>query len=73
MKGQLARWIKDEGLSREDVAEQLGVSRRYVDALCREQRVPKAEVMDGIHRLTRGQITSAYWAMVDRARKKAKI
>jgi transcriptional regulator with XRE-family HTH domain len=71
MKGDLARWIKEEGISREEVAQRLGVSRRYVDALCREQRVPRAEVMDRIHRLTNGKITSAYWAQVDRDRKKA--
>ena len=72
MKGQLARWILEANRTREDVAQQLGVSRRYVDALCREQRVPKADVMDKIHQLTNGQITSAYWATVDRARKKSK-
>lgn len=72
LKGRLAQWIKDQGLSREGVAKKLEVSRRYVDALCREQRVPHAEVMDRIHRLTDGLITSAYWASVQRARKKAK-
>lgn len=60
--GKLAVWIESVGRTREDVAEELGVSRRYLDHLCREYRRPALDLAVKIERLTKGQVSVEYLA-----------
>jgi transcriptional regulator with XRE-family HTH domain len=61
----LARWIDDNrGGHRASVAEELGVSRVYLDRICREQRRPSLTLAAAIEKLTGGKIKMALWAEV---------
>lgn len=55
-------WIKRHDLTRATVAERLGISRKYLDYLCREERRPSLEVASRIERLTEGEVDAAYLA-----------
>ena len=61
-EGLLAHWIKRHSLTRAIVASRLGISRKYLDHLCREQRRPSLELASKIERLTDGEINGAYLA-----------
>ena len=70
LSGKLARWITKSQRKRSEVAAHLGISGRYFDALCRGEKIPNADLIERIARLTGGQITNAYWAWIGRARQK---
>jgi hypothetical protein len=39
-EGPLAQWLKGKNLRRDDFATELGISRRYLDSLCRQAKQP---------------------------------
>ena len=65
-EGQLARWIEESGKTRQDVADELGISRPFLDHICREARRPGLEVAVKIERLTRGKVSLAYLVSLSR-------
>lgn len=58
--GRLALHIEQSALSRQSVAEQLGISRKFLDNICREVRRPGPALAERIERLTRGSVSVAY-------------
>ena len=63
-QGRFGRWLKEHGINREDLAKQLGVNRRHLDHLAREDRRPSLELAIKIERLTDGEISAAYFLQV---------
>jgi DNA-binding XRE family transcriptional regulator len=63
-QGRFGRWLAEHGLNRDDVARRLGVNRRHVDHLAREDRRPSLELAIKIEQLTRGEIPAAYFVGV---------
>jgi transcriptional regulator with XRE-family HTH domain len=51
-------------MTRDDLAERLGVTRPYVDHLCRGGRRPSLELAFKIEKLTRGEVAAASWTAV---------
>ena len=68
--GKLGLWIAANDRKRSDAAKQVGISGRHFDALCRGEKIPKADLIEKISRLTDGAVTNVYWAQVIRNRKK---
>ena len=60
----LSRWIDEAGKSREEVAEELDVTRTHLDRLCRGDRRPSLELALAIETLTDGAVSAASWAAV---------
>ena len=60
----LSRWIDEAGKSREEVAEELDVTRTHLDRLCRGDRWPSLELALAIETLTDGAVSAASWAAV---------
>ncbi len=58
--GRLALYIEQSGLSRQKVAEKLGVSRKFLDNICREVRRPGPQLAQRIEELTCGEVKVAY-------------
>lgn len=58
--GRLALYIEQTGMSRRAAAERLGISRKFLDNICREVRRPGPELAERIERLTQGKVTVAY-------------
>ncbi|MCE7890289.1 MAG: XRE family transcriptional regulator [Sorangiineae bacterium PRO1] len=69
-EGRLAHWINKANRTREDVARELGMSRRYLDHLCREERRPGVEYVALIEKMTGGEVDAAYWASIRSRSKK---
>jgi hypothetical protein len=61
-QGKLGLWIEKAGKTRQDVADQLGISRRFLDHLCREYRRPGLDLAVKIERLTGGAVPVSYLA-----------
>jgi transcriptional regulator with XRE-family HTH domain len=61
---KLSRWIDASGMTRDDVAVKLGVSRTYLDKLCRGQHRPGLAMAFRIEKLTRGEIAASDWLNV---------
>jgi len=60
-QGRFGRWLAEHGFNRDDVARRLGVNRRHVDHLAREDRRPSLELAIKIERLTSGEISADYF------------
>lgn len=60
----LARWIDAKRLSRDEVADRLGVSRAHLDRLCADGRRPDLELAFAIQDLTGGEIPARSWLRV---------
>lgn len=58
--GRLALYIEQQGLSRQGMAEELGVSRKFLDNICREVRRPGPELAARIERMTQGKVSVGY-------------
>jgi transcriptional regulator with XRE-family HTH domain len=65
-QGRLGLWLVASALDREVVAEKLGISRRYLDHIAREDRRPSLAVAAKIEKLTGGAIPTTYFAAVQR-------
>ncbi len=58
--GRLALYVEQQGLSRQSVAQELGISRKFLDNICREVRRPGPALAERIERLTQGKVSVAY-------------
>jgi transcriptional regulator with XRE-family HTH domain len=63
-QSKLASWIDSEKLIRDDVAARLGVTRPYLDKLCRGASRPSLELALAIEKLTAGKIAASEWLKV---------
>ena len=61
-QGRLGLWLIASALDREVVAERLGIGRRYLDHIAREDRRPSLAVAAKIEELTGGEIPATYFA-----------
>ena len=68
-EGKLALWIKKSGKSRLEVAGALGISRKYLDNICREIRRPSLEIALKIEKLTGREIPMSYLGALPRHEK----
>lgn len=57
-------WLDEHEISRAEFAEELGVSRTYLDRLCRRERRPSLELAVKIEEHT--DIPVSYWQSVPR-------
>jgi transcriptional regulator with XRE-family HTH domain len=62
----LGRWIDRKDITRNEVAERLGISRRYLDRLCSDTRRPNLELAVAIEDLTRGKVKVRSWLKTPR-------
>jgi len=62
--GRLALYIEQQGLSRQTVAKELGISRKFLDNICREVRRPGPDLAERIERLTQGKVSVDYLMML---------
>ncbi len=60
----LSKWIDRAGLTREEFAAQLGISRPHVDRLCRGVRRPGLDLAMKIEQLTKGVVSAAAWTKI---------
>jgi hypothetical protein len=58
----LSRWLDDHGRTREWAAGKLGVTRPYLDKLCRAAATPSLDVATGIEHLTGGEVSASSWS-----------
>jgi transcriptional regulator with XRE-family HTH domain len=56
--------LDEEGITRADVAERLGISRPHVDFICRGDRRPSLELALKIEALTDGAVPVSLWTKV---------
>lgn len=61
---ELSRWLDKAGITRDEFAERLGLTRQYTDKLCRGERRPGLEVAVLIEQLTDGAIPPSMWAAI---------
>lgn len=61
---KLSRWIDAEKLTRDDVADRLGIGRTYLDKLCRAKSRPSLELALDIEKLTGGAVPATDWLKV---------
>lgn len=68
---RLSDWLEARGVDAPEFAERIGVSKAYVNMLRGGSRRPSLELMDRIHRRTKGAVTFSDWLSVPskRARK----
>jgi len=64
-EGKLAQWIERSSYTREEIAEKLGITRHYLDHICRETRRPSLRVASAIEELTKQEISASYFAKVE--------
>ena len=57
----LSRWIDGVGLKRLEFAVKVGISRVYLDQLCRDEKRASLKVAFAIQRETNGAVPAAYW------------
>jgi hypothetical protein len=67
-QGRFGRWLLDNRIDRDRVAEVLGINRRHVDHLAREDRRPSLDLAVKIERLTDGAILASDFSRVARRR-----
>ncbi len=58
---KLARWLDEQGKTREWLSEQLGISLSYVHKLCSGERLPGRDLILRIDEITNHQVTFADW------------
>lgn len=59
-----SRWIDGSGMSRDEVASELGINRTHLDKVCRGARRPGLALALGIEKLTGGAIPASDWLSV---------
>jgi len=60
----LSRWIDASGMTRDELAAELGIARTHLDKLCRAATRPSLLLAAEIEKLTRGAVRAAEWAEV---------
>jgi DNA-binding XRE family transcriptional regulator len=58
---KLSRWIDSSGMTRDEVAEKLGINRTHLDMICRAESRPGLALAFEIERLTRGELPASEW------------
>lgn len=54
--GALAKWLEAKGISREEMADALGITPEYVAKLCQAARKPSGELGVAIEAYTKGKV-----------------
>ena len=57
MESTLARWIESNNVTRAEFAEMAGLSKIYVNEVCRLRKWPRQQVFLRILKVTRGEVT----------------
>ena len=65
---KLSRWLDQAGMTREKAAGELGVTRQYLDRVCRGANRPSLPLAVKIEKFTRGAIPVEEW-VTSRARR----
>jgi len=60
----LSHWLTQAGLTRDEFAQRLGVTRQHLDKLCRGARRPGLDLAVLIETLTDGAVAPSAWASV---------
>jgi transcriptional regulator with XRE-family HTH domain len=60
----LSKWLDAAGISRDELATRLNVSRPYVDMMCRGGRRPSLELAVAIEELTHGEVPASVWTRI---------
>jgi hypothetical protein len=68
-QGRFGQWLLDNRLDRDRVAAALGINRRHVDHIAREDRRPSLELAVKIERLTGGDILASYFSRIPSRRR----
>jgi transcriptional regulator with XRE-family HTH domain len=58
---KLSRWLDQAGVSREQAAGELGVTRQYLDRVCRGVNRPSLPLAVKIEKFTRGAVPVEEW------------
>lgn len=59
-------WVDSSGLSRQEVADRLGISRRHLDKLCAGTRRPTLDLAFAIEDMTETKVPARFWLTVER-------
>ena len=62
--GKLAAWIEQHQHDRADIADKLGIDRRHLDHIAREDRRPSLELALAIEKLTKGEVPVSYLVLI---------
>ena len=68
-QGPFGIWLEENRIDRERLADALGVNRRHIDHIAREDRRPSLELAWKLERLTGGRVNVAYFAQIPCRRK----
>ena len=63
-RSKLGVWIEEQGWSRDQLAQKLGILRTSADRLCSGARRPSLELAVKIEKLTAGGVPASYWTRV---------
>jgi len=63
---KLSLWLNKAGITREDFAKRIGVTRQHLDKLCRGARRPGLDLAVLIETLTNGAVKPSEWASAAR-------
>jgi DNA-binding XRE family transcriptional regulator len=58
---KLSRWLDQAGMTREEAAGELGVTRQYLDRVCRGVNRPSLPLAVKIEKFTRGAVPVEEW------------
>jgi plasmid maintenance system antidote protein VapI len=65
-----SRWLDRRGQTRGWAAEKLGVTRTYIDKLCRSDASPSLALAAKVERLTGGAVSATMWSVQPRVSRK---
>jgi DNA-binding XRE family transcriptional regulator len=68
-QGRFGIWLEDNQIDRERLADTLGINRRHIDHIAREDRRPSLGLALKLERLTGGYVGVAYFAQIPSHRK----
>jgi len=60
-ENKLSKWIDSSSKTRDEVADELGINRTYLDMLCRGARRPGLRLALEIERITGGTLPASSW------------
>jgi DNA-binding XRE family transcriptional regulator len=69
-QGRFGIWLEDNQIDRERLADALGINRRHIDHIAREDRRPSLELALKLERLTGGYVGVAYFAQIPSHRRR---
>jgi DNA-binding XRE family transcriptional regulator len=68
-QGLFGVWLDEHRIDRKRLADALGVNRRHIDHIAREDRRPSLDLALKLERLTGGRVGVAYFARIPTRRK----